>query len=370
MQMRIIITFLFLCLSTGIFAQKKGPAINLIPNPGFEQFSSPPIGWFYRGSDFTSLMRFWDSPTNASPDAYGQNIRVPAHWKSNGFHLQKAHKGESMIGLTMYGCENGKPHCREYVQIRLNEELVIGQNYYVEFYVSKLKNGMASNNFGLAFSIDPVRLEIDQDIEIDPLFNDVRVIDNEDHEWVKVRGGFQADSAYNFLIVGNFYKDIDTKVEKTNNQTLNYSYYYFDDFLVKKIPPILDVPEEKEDLRKQVLTEGKIIKLKNIYFDFDKWDLHPRSFIELNKLISVLEKNPGMNIQIHGHTDSIGSDNYNIYLSRKRAKSVISYLSDNGIDVTRLSYKAYGSSEPVESNKDSEGRALNRRVEFKILNIK
>lgn len=366
--MRIIITYFLICLCSGIFAQKQETISNLVSNPGFEQFSSPPIGWFYRGSDFTSLMRFWDSPTNSSPDAYGQNIRVPAHWKSNGFHLQKANSGESMIGLTMYGCEKGKPHCREYVQIRLNEELVIGQNYYVEFYVSKLKNGIASNNFGLAFATDIVSVKTDKELELDPLFNDVRVIDNKDHEWVKVRGGFQADSAYNFLIVGNFYKDIDTEIQ-ANNALLSYSYYYFDDFLIKKIPPILEVPEEKEDLRKQVLTEGKIIKLKNIYFDFDKWDLHPRSFIELNKLISILEKKPGMKIQIHGHTDSIGSDNYNIYLSRKRAKSVISYLTENGIDVNRLSYKAYGSSDPVESNKNSKGRALNRRVEFKILNV-
>ena len=367
--MRIIITIIMISLSTGLFGQNRENIQNLVPNPSFEQFSGPPIGWFYRGSDFTSLMRFWDSPTNASPDAYGQKIRVPAHWKTNGFHLQKANKGESMIGLTMFGCEKGKPHCREYVQVRLNEELVIGQNYYVEFYVSKLQNSMACNNFGLAFSVDLVDQETDKELELSPLFNDIQVIDNEAHEWVKIKGGFQADSAYNFLILGNFFKDIDTEF-KPSDAILNYAYYYFDDLLIKKIPPIIEVPEEKEDLRKQVLTEGKIIKLKNIYFDFDKWDLHPRSYIELNKLISVLLNNPSMSIQIHGHTDSIGSDNYNIYLSRKRAKSVINYLVEKGIDISRLSYKAYGSSEPVESNKDSKGRALNRRVEFKIMNIK
>ena len=369
MQMRIILTYLLLSLSIGLFGQQKGKIQNLVPNPSFEQFSSPPIGWFYRGSDFTSLMRFWDSPTNASPDAYGQKIRVPAHWKTNGFHLQKANKGESMIGLTMFGCEKGKPHCREYVQVRLNEELVVGQNYYVEFYVSKLKNSLACNNFGLAFAVDLIDFEIEKEIDISPLFNSVSVVDNEAEEWVKIKGGFQADSAYNFLVVGNFYEDIYTEFEYTD-AVLNYAYYYFDDFLIKKIPPILEVPEEKEDLRKQILTEGKIIKLKNIYFDFDKWDLHPRSFIELSKLITILKKNPSMNIQIHGHTDSIGSDNYNIYLSRKRARSVINYLVDQGIDASRLSHKAYGSSEPVESNKDSDGRALNRRVEFKIMNIK
>lgn len=365
--MRIVFLFIALCISLGLKAQKN-TVTNIVPNPGFEQFSNPPVGWFYKGSDFSYLMRYWSSPTKSSPDAYGQNIRVPAHWKKHGFHLQKPHNGSSMAGLTMFGCENGKPHCREYLQIRLNEELIPGQNYYIEFYVSKLEDGMACNNFGAALSTDVIRSEHTDVLKLDPLFNKIDIIDGNNRKWVKINGGFQADSSYNFLIIGNFYSDRDTDVIPQAGG-LNYAYYYFDDFLIKKIPPILDVPEEKEDLSKEELIPGKVIKLKNIYFDFDKWDLHPRSYIELNKLVTILKENPAMKIRINGHTDSIGSDNYNIYLSRKRAKSVIAYLVENDIEFHRLSYKAYGSSKPTESNKYAKGRALNRRVEFKILNV-
>lgn len=367
MPMRLLFSLLLVCIWHMGMAQNK-EAVNLVPNPGFEDFSGPPLGWFYKGSDFTSLMKFWDSPTLASPDAYGQNIRIPKHWQSKGFHLQKAHSGSSMVGLTMFGCENGKPHCREYVQIRLNEELVVGQNYYVEFYVSKLQGSMACNNFGVALSVNQTDEEIVETMDIMPLFNDVSVVQNKPLEWVKIRGGFQADSAYNFIVVGNFFDDIKTEFD-ADGALLPYAYYYFDDFLIKKIPPILPVPKEKEDLRDQVLKPGKVIQLKNIYFDFDKWDLHPRSFIELNKLLGILKEHPNMKIEIHGHTDSIGSENYNLYLSRKRARSVIAFLTNQGIDPSRLTYEAFGYSKPVESNRSNAGRAKNRRVEFKILNV-
>jgi OmpA-OmpF porin, OOP family len=76
-----------------------------------------------------------------------------------------------------------------------------------------------------------------------------------------------------------------------------------------------------------------------------------------------------MKIEIHGHTDSIGSENYNLYLSRKRARSVIAFLTEQGIDSRRLTFEAFGYSKPIESNRSNAGRAKNRRVEFKILNV-
>jgi len=112
---------------------------NIVPNPGFESYSGTPIGWFYKGKHFTDVMKYWDSATSASPDVFGPKVRVPAHWAAKGFGKQSAHLGKSMAGITAYGCEEGKPHCREYIQIQLEEPLVIGQGYYAEFYVSHLK---------------------------------------------------------------------------------------------------------------------------------------------------------------------------------------------------------------------------------------
>ncbi|MCI0448297.1 MAG: OmpA family protein [Chlorobi bacterium] len=109
------------------------------------------------------------------------------------------------------------------------------------------------------------------------------------------------------------------------------------------------------------------IKLNNIYFDFDKYDLKPESFVELDRVFKFLTDNPDVNIEISAHTDSRGSDEYNLELSQKRAESVVSYLMSNGINPGRLIAKGYGESSPVASNETEEGMSANRRVEMKVL---
>ncbi|MFT5384016.1 MAG: outer membrane protein OmpA-like peptidoglycan-associated protein [Saprospiraceae bacterium] len=74
-----------------------------------------------------------------------------------------------------------------------------------------------------------------------------------------------------------------------------------------------------------------------------------------------------MVIEIRGHTDSMGEDNYNMYLSRKRAKAVVEFLNENGISRSRTRYKGFGNTDPVATNQSEEGRQLNRRVEFLII---
>lgn len=108
--------------------------------------------------------------------------------------------------------------------------------------------------------------------------------------------------------------------------------------------------------------------LRNIYFDFDKFTLKQESYTELNKLESMLLGSPNMRVEIAGHTDFVGSDEYNQQLSVKRASSVVNFLINKGIAPTRLETKGFGKSRPIASNDDElDGRELNRRVEFKIL---
>jgi outer membrane protein OmpA-like peptidoglycan-associated protein len=112
---------------------------------------------------------------------------------------------------------------------------------------------------------------------------------------------------------------------------------------------------------------GAKMVLKNIFFETDKHDLKETSKIELNKLIRLLETNPGLKIEIGGHTDNVGSHEYNITLSENRAKTVNQYLVENGIEQSRLLYKGYGETKPVDTNETPEGRAINRRTEFKVI---
>ncbi|MBI5541826.1 MAG: OmpA family protein [Bacteroidia bacterium] len=115
---------------------------------------------------------------------------------------------------------------------------------------------------------------------------------------------------------------------------------------------------------------GVAVVLRNIFFDTDLSNLKPKSKTELSKLISFLKENPGVSIEIGGHTDNVGSQEHNLKLSQNRAKSVQTYLVEHGIASTRLSSKGYSFSKPIATNDTEEGRALNRRTEFIITTIK
>jgi OmpA-OmpF porin, OOP family len=122
-----------------------------------------------------------------------------------------------------------------------------------------------------------------------------------------------------------------------------------------------------KDLYLVPIEVGQIVRLNNVFFDFDKWDLRPESFIELNLVLKMLNDNPAISIELGAHTDSKGSDEYNIKLSHNRAKSCVDYMISKGIDPSRVTWKGYGETVPVSTNDTDEGRQLNRRVEFKIL---
>lgn len=371
--MKLYITIYYCLFSMSIlFAQSNNlppESNNIIPNSSFEQLSTPPIGWFYKGAHFTRMMKYWFAPTAASPDAFGQGVRVPTTWAEKGFGDQSARTGQSMIGLTVFGCENGKPHCREYVAVQLNEPLVIGQNYYVEFWTSHLPRSLYSNNLGAYFSDKHIDIKVDAPIHVKPQIYSQSLIEATQQQWVKVSGQYKASSEGEYLILGNFFPDSLTQTKTAHPNPLNYAYYYIDDVLVKKLPPIIEVPIKADDLTKVVLEEGKTVRLKNIHFETDKSTLLPRSYVELKKLLQLLQKNPSAIIKINGHTDSQGEDEYNQSLSERRAKAVVEYLTSNGIGSGRAFYEGYGSTEPVASNYSEEGRQLNRRVEFVVLSL-
>jgi outer membrane protein OmpA-like peptidoglycan-associated protein len=125
--------------------------------------------------------------------------------------------------------------------------------------------------------------------------------------------------------------------------------------------------EYNMDLYLKPIEIGVTVIIKNIYFDFDKTTLKRESFPELDRMTKLMLENPGMTIQISGHTDDKGSDQYNQQLSQGRAESVLQYLVDNGIDETRMKAVGFGESKPIATNSTDEGRAENRRVEFTIL---
>lgn len=121
------------------------------------------------------------------------------------------------------------------------------------------------------------------------------------------------------------------------------------------------------DIRLSRPNVGEKVVLKNIFFDIDKYDIKQQSKIELDKLVALLKRFENLKIEIGGHTDNTGSAESNLILSKNRAKAVMDYLVDYGIDKTRLTYAGYGATKPIATNETDEGKAENRRTEFKVI---
>ena len=118
------------------------------------------------------------------------------------------------------------------------------------------------------------------------------------------------------------------------------------------------------------IVKEKAIVLENIFYDFDKADIRPDAAVELDKLVQVLNDNPGISIELSSHTDARGSDIYNQDLSQRRAESAVEYIISKGIDRSRITAKGYGESRPVVRNaKTEEEHQRNRRTEFKVVRI-
>ncbi len=195
-------------------------------------------------------------------------------------------------------------------------------------------------------------------IEKTPLDAKVRLQGAKDNIIVAVTN--QGPGVFQFAVSSSVAKDYRLSVER-------------DGYVYQNLNLKLEAATTKEktinrsvELRK--IAVGVSSVLRNLYFDFDKATFKTESYTELNKLESMLQQNPGMIIEIGGHTDAVGTKQYNQQLSLRRAQAVKDYLTKKGIDTRRVTTVGYGKSQPLASNDDEEdGRELNRRVEFKVL---
>jgi OOP family OmpA-OmpF porin len=111
----------------------------------------------------------------------------------------------------------------------------------------------------------------------------------------------------------------------------------------------------------------KLAIITNVNFDFDSSRIRPDAATKLDRVVGVLTDNRDVRVRVVGHTDSTGGNQYNQGLSERRAVSVRKYLAGKGISLTRMSVAGKGESEPLVSNKTKAGRAVNRRVEFEVV---
>lgn len=170
----------------------------------------------------------------------------------------------------------------------------------------------------------------------------------------------KAVGSYEFFVTSTNPKDYSLSVESDG--------YAFHNERIRLDPATGEATNFTRTVEMKKLAPGVTKVLRNIYFDFDKATFKTESYAELNKLEAMLRQNANVKVEIGGHTDGVGNNAYNIFLSRKRAEAVKDYLTKKGIDARRVRAVGYGKSRPLASNDDEDdGRELNRRVEFKVL---
>ena len=190
----------------------------------------------------------------------------------------------------------------------------------------------------------------------DPIFASIDIILNETGD---VFTSFNSNSA-----TGKFLLSLPSGADYGISVAAEGYLFHSENFNISKKDGFNSV---NKDIELKNIEVGNNITLKNVFFDTGKWDVRSDSYSELERLVNLLSDVKSLKIEISGHTDNIGSESFNQSLSQRRADEVVNFLVSKGVNQNRLSAKGYGQSEPIESNNTTEGRALNRRTEFKIL---
>jgi outer membrane protein OmpA-like peptidoglycan-associated protein len=168
---------------------------------------------------------------------------------------------------------------------------------------------------------------------------------------------------------GNYAVAVTVEKEKKDDDYLlvvTKEDYSFTSALIEPDEETFEAPVEI-DFEVKPIEVGKAVKLNDIYYATASYTINNKSFVVLDGFIEFLNTNPGVKIEIRGHTDNTGGYQGNINLSNKRAKAVYDYLVSKGIKSNRLKYRGYGPDKPIATNETEDGRANNRRTEFFII---
>ncbi len=347
-------------------------AQNLIKNPSFENYLHCPV----RLGNFNEDVLSWSTPSKGSTDYFNgcsTAMGTPKNFNGN----QPADFGTGYAGFYMYAPED----YREYLQAELTQTLELGKKYRVSFYVSLAEQSdFAVKEFGVLFSKDRLqsarRKELSKAVLYKNKENKYRTLQishtdfySDTQGWVLVQMEFTGRGWESFMTVGNFENNARTRLFKTKRYAKKGAYYYIDMF---KVESVEEMDREYHPLENDLEDEMEGIALdqihifKNVLFEFDGSQLLDNEKTEVRKIFQYLADDTSLKIQIHGHTDSIGSLAYNRHLSQERARSVADYLVHLGLSRERILWHGHGGTKPVADNTTETGRGQNRRVEFVI----
>lgn len=326
-------------------------AQNLVKNPSFEDFLICP-------SEFGCLERAvvsWHQPTNGSTD-YFNSCSPSMSSETNFIGAQAPFDGHGYAGMYAYGPKD----YREYLTAELKESLIPGQKYVFSFQVSLADESQYGvNEFGILFTDKPPSFQTKRNIPLNLMTRkksyNYSLIRNHEFfankkEWTEVTGVYIADGTERFLTIGNFNGNSKTRLLNTGKNLRKVAYYYVDMFFVGplKASYVLD----------------EVYVFENLTFDTDGYSIADEGEAQLNDLVEYLKAHRGFTVSVYGHTDDMGTKEYNKALSQKRAKTVADFLIEKGVRSNRIIWRGYGDGSPVVKNETEANREKNRRVEF------
>jgi OOP family OmpA-OmpF porin len=359
---------------------------NLIVNAGFEIYKYKPVILFSNGKNrIEDLIPYWITPGDFTPDYFNPFRRIKNY---NIFSIDNYEDEQfySYVGLGLYQYNESYS---EFIQGKLKTKLDSGKLYCLKLIV-KLSpySGYSIDKIGVLFSDNT------------PIFNKKNVnvykpqivlngLKSNNTDWLELCNAFVAGGRENFITIGRFEHHDSILINKIKPQYESLfgldqaAYYLLDKVELYQINSISECNcRRKEEINEtnieifdslrfedfEYLDTSMAIILTNVNFEFGKYELLLSSEKDLLKLYSYLNKNQKVKIEIIGHTDNMGSKEYNHELSENRAKAVIEWLMNKGVDQERLNYIGFGKEKPLFDNMSEENRAKNRRVEFRVIN--
>lgn len=375
-------------------------AQNLVVNPSFEQILPDaivvPCEFTQFSYDFPRRAADWSGFRDGTPDLL--RAAENCNW------LPSVRTGEQCLGIITYLPAEDvgqRSDFHEFVQGRLSAPLKPGRKYLLECWVKMdsliAKTHLAkvyspktpvipveSGNLGFCFSIAPFGLyEVSPAAvahrALKPLINFPNIVDSRG-QWIKLSTTFTPDQPFQHFTIGNFFPDLATantlapaehqRITKKNNdipspvdKIKRVTYLCIDDISILPAEP----PAPLLSIEKALLKDKKYTFNAGVLFDSGKADLRPEATPALDSLADFLLKYPEIVLGISGHTDNVGTEEYNQELSESRAKAVQNYLKIKGIRADHLRARGFGESRPIADNNTDSGRQANRRVECIVL---
>ncbi len=341
-------------------------AQNLILNPSFEAYNFLPEDQFLYGTEWP--VKDWKY--GMSPDYFHFNATGSASVPNNFAGFTAPAHGDAYVGILLNEAYSMLGPRKEFVVAQLKEPLIAGELYHFSgYYQVATYSHLIGGTIGVLFKDtcdDKVMHESLFDISQIPIMKTIDLYDENDQlEWNKISGTYEASGGEKFIYIGKVSntQQLELYVNKNKVPAMqNNCYVYLDHMNLWKegsTPP--DTSIHRPDFNEPIV-------VNDIVFEFNSYKVRDTLSAVLAPLVEHLLRKPKNSyvLMVTGHTDDIGSEDYNYRLSLLRAREISKFLINSGIPKNLVKTFGKGENEPLIPNSSDENRSINRRVEINV----